>query len=215
MKGANLSVGDLHFSQGDGEMSFCGAIEMVSKPSATLASCPSTFTHRPVLSPSAAALSRVAQRSSRSSSLSSWYALFYRISFKDVYAWCKQPSPIDPMYSAKVGKGGCGCCHALTSSIFCSLSSRVSALTIVSLCRRLLLFICQLEIADGDGKQYSMDASVCLASVSPFAGTNSPFQQHRRVQTSRSECYSLSHEGACRCRLYTSRRTEKLTTDPR
>ncbi|PPQ85645.1 hypothetical protein CVT25_012767 [Psilocybe cyanescens] len=28
IKGANLSVGDLHFSQGDGEMSFCGAIEM-------------------------------------------------------------------------------------------------------------------------------------------------------------------------------------------
>lgn len=28
--GANLSVGDLHFSQGDGELSFCGAIEMVS-----------------------------------------------------------------------------------------------------------------------------------------------------------------------------------------
>ncbi|THH13122.1 hypothetical protein EW146_g7063 [Bondarzewia mesenterica] len=28
VKGANLSVGDLHFSQGDGEMSFCGAIEM-------------------------------------------------------------------------------------------------------------------------------------------------------------------------------------------
>lgn len=27
--GANLSVGDLHFSQGDGELSFCGAIEMV------------------------------------------------------------------------------------------------------------------------------------------------------------------------------------------
>jgi len=26
--GGNLSVGDLHFSQGDGEMSFCGAIEM-------------------------------------------------------------------------------------------------------------------------------------------------------------------------------------------
>ncbi|KAG0145779.1 hypothetical protein CROQUDRAFT_671576 [Cronartium quercuum f. sp. fusiforme G11] len=26
--GANLSLGDLHFSQGDGEMSFCGAIEM-------------------------------------------------------------------------------------------------------------------------------------------------------------------------------------------
>lgn len=26
--GANLSVGDLHFSQGDGEISFCGAIEM-------------------------------------------------------------------------------------------------------------------------------------------------------------------------------------------
>ncbi|KAK4701788.1 formamidase, partial [Phenoliferia sp. Uapishka_3] len=26
--GANLSVGDLHFSQGDGELSFCGAIEM-------------------------------------------------------------------------------------------------------------------------------------------------------------------------------------------
>ncbi|TFK98168.1 Acetamidase/Formamidase [Pterulicium gracile] len=25
--GANLSVGDLHFSQGDGEVSFCGAIE--------------------------------------------------------------------------------------------------------------------------------------------------------------------------------------------
>ncbi|VDB88408.1 unnamed protein product [Peniophora sp. CBMAI 1063] len=28
VEGANLSVGDLHFSQGDGEMSFCGAIEM-------------------------------------------------------------------------------------------------------------------------------------------------------------------------------------------
>lgn len=28
MPGANLTVGDLHFSQGDGEMSFCGAIEM-------------------------------------------------------------------------------------------------------------------------------------------------------------------------------------------
>jgi formamidase len=26
--GANLSVGDIHFSQGDGEISFCGAIEM-------------------------------------------------------------------------------------------------------------------------------------------------------------------------------------------
>jgi formamidase len=28
VKGANLSVGDIHFSQGDGEISFCGAIEM-------------------------------------------------------------------------------------------------------------------------------------------------------------------------------------------
>ncbi|KAI0091273.1 Acetamidase Formamidase [Irpex rosettiformis] len=28
VQGANLSVGDLHFSQGDGEISFCGAIEM-------------------------------------------------------------------------------------------------------------------------------------------------------------------------------------------
>jgi formamidase len=28
VSGANLSVGDLHFSQGDGEISFCGAIEM-------------------------------------------------------------------------------------------------------------------------------------------------------------------------------------------
>ncbi|EJD49831.1 Acetamidase/Formamidase [Auricularia subglabra TFB-10046 SS5] len=28
VKGANLSVGDLHFSQGDVELSFCGAIEM-------------------------------------------------------------------------------------------------------------------------------------------------------------------------------------------
>ncbi|KAM0754189.1 Acetamidase/Formamidase [Meredithblackwellia eburnea MCA 4105] len=28
IEGANLSVGDLHFSQGDGELSFCGAIEM-------------------------------------------------------------------------------------------------------------------------------------------------------------------------------------------
>src|SRR5204862_8324092 len=26
--GASLSVGDLHFSQGDGEITFCGAIEM-------------------------------------------------------------------------------------------------------------------------------------------------------------------------------------------
>ena len=28
VKGANLSFGDLHFSQGDGEITFCGAIEM-------------------------------------------------------------------------------------------------------------------------------------------------------------------------------------------
>lgn len=28
VNGANLSVGDLHFSQGDGEITFCGAIEM-------------------------------------------------------------------------------------------------------------------------------------------------------------------------------------------
>jgi formamidase len=28
MDGANLSMGDLHFSQGDGEITFCGAIEM-------------------------------------------------------------------------------------------------------------------------------------------------------------------------------------------
>jgi len=28
VEGANLSVGDIHFSQGDGEVSFCGAIEM-------------------------------------------------------------------------------------------------------------------------------------------------------------------------------------------
>ena len=26
--GAKLSMGDLHFSQGDGEITFCGAIEM-------------------------------------------------------------------------------------------------------------------------------------------------------------------------------------------
>lgn len=28
VEGANISIGDLHFSQGDGELSFCGAIEM-------------------------------------------------------------------------------------------------------------------------------------------------------------------------------------------
>jgi len=28
VNGANLSIGDLHFSQGDGELTFCGAIEM-------------------------------------------------------------------------------------------------------------------------------------------------------------------------------------------
>lgn len=28
MEGANLSTGDMHFSQGDGEVAFCGAIEM-------------------------------------------------------------------------------------------------------------------------------------------------------------------------------------------
>ncbi len=28
VKGAGLSMGDLHFSQGDGEITFCGAIEM-------------------------------------------------------------------------------------------------------------------------------------------------------------------------------------------
>ena len=28
--GAKFSIGDLHFSQGDGELTFCGAIEMVS-----------------------------------------------------------------------------------------------------------------------------------------------------------------------------------------
>ena len=28
VEGAKLSMGDMHFSQGDGEVSFCGAIEM-------------------------------------------------------------------------------------------------------------------------------------------------------------------------------------------
>ena len=28
VEGGNLSMGDMHFSQGDGEVSFCGAIEM-------------------------------------------------------------------------------------------------------------------------------------------------------------------------------------------
>lgn len=28
VEGANFSTGDMHFSQGDGEVSFCGAIEM-------------------------------------------------------------------------------------------------------------------------------------------------------------------------------------------
>jgi len=28
VKGAGLSMGDIHFSQGDGEITFCGAIEM-------------------------------------------------------------------------------------------------------------------------------------------------------------------------------------------
>jgi formamidase len=28
VEGAMLSMGDMHFSQGDGEVSFCGAIEM-------------------------------------------------------------------------------------------------------------------------------------------------------------------------------------------
>ncbi len=28
VKGGNLSMGDLHFSQGDGEITFCGAVEM-------------------------------------------------------------------------------------------------------------------------------------------------------------------------------------------
>lgn len=28
VEGANLSMGDMHFSQGDGEVSFCGTIEM-------------------------------------------------------------------------------------------------------------------------------------------------------------------------------------------
>lgn len=28
VEGANLSTGDMHFSQGDGEVAFCGAIEM-------------------------------------------------------------------------------------------------------------------------------------------------------------------------------------------
>ncbi|KAI5858006.1 Acetamidase/Formamidase [Tricharina praecox] len=31
IKGAGFSVGDLHFSQGDGEISFCGAIEMAGR----------------------------------------------------------------------------------------------------------------------------------------------------------------------------------------
>jgi acetamidase/formamidase len=37
VENANLALGDLHFSQGDGELSFCGAIEMVrSKTNETL-----------------------------------------------------------------------------------------------------------------------------------------------------------------------------------
>lgn len=31
MDGANLSLGDLHFSQGDGEITFCGAIDYLTR----------------------------------------------------------------------------------------------------------------------------------------------------------------------------------------
>ncbi len=42
VEGANLSMGDMHFSQGDGEVSFCGAIEMSGF--LELRSAPSTWT---------------------------------------------------------------------------------------------------------------------------------------------------------------------------
>lgn len=37
--GAKLSMGDMHFSQGDGEVSFCGAIEMVCSCAGECCSC--------------------------------------------------------------------------------------------------------------------------------------------------------------------------------
>lgn len=65
--GAKFSVGDLHFSQGDGEISFCGAIEMVSPSSLARrftgrfeekADC--MFEHRLASSPSSSTSSRTA-----------------------------------------------------------------------------------------------------------------------------------------------------------
>jgi formamidase len=43
--GAKLSLGDIHFSQGDGEISFCGAIEMVWYSLPTLLSKNRSFSH--------------------------------------------------------------------------------------------------------------------------------------------------------------------------
>ncbi|KAF9450484.1 Acetamidase/Formamidase [Macrolepiota fuliginosa MF-IS2] len=91
ISGANLSVGDLHFSQGDVQMSFCGAIEMAGIITFTTSIIKGGIEKFGLKQP-----------------------IFL-------------PSPVDPMYSQKL--------------VFEGLSVDIN----------------------GDGKQYNMDAYVCVA----------------------------------------------------
>ncbi|CAK5264355.1 unnamed protein product, partial [Mycena citricolor] len=82
IKGANLSVGDLHFSQGDGELSFCGAIEMASG-SLTPRSAVELDFQAGIITFSTSIIKGGVEK----------FALKQPIFL---------PSPVDPMYSAKV-----------------------------------------------------------------------------------------------------------------
>lgn len=130
--GANLSVGDLHFSQGDGELSFCGAIEMVSAP--LCGHCEKQTL--PAVRRLIALLVQAGIISFKCSVIKDGIKKFA----------LKQPiflpSPVDPMYAQQIVFEG------ISVGKSDQISSIWNCLTIIA--------------ADihGDGKQYSMDATV-------------------------------------------------------
>ncbi|KAI0926444.1 hypothetical protein AcV5_008906 [Taiwanofungus camphoratus] len=104
VKGAKLSVGDLHFSQGDGEISFCGAIEMAG-----------------IITFSTSIIKGGMEK----------FAMKQPMFL---------PSPVDPLYSAKLTFEGISVDYRMIPSSPCNNMFTIAL--------------------DGDGKQYDMDATV-------------------------------------------------------
>ena len=145
MKGANLSVGDLHFSQGDGEMSFCGAIEMVR-------SFPIIF--------GVAHGSNVLGRYHHLQ-LQHHQGRRREVRTEATYIPCAYIGLIFSLRASIIDLDD-GAMDSRPQSIPCtprSWSLRVSALTCVCSLNEMLLLASSFNLyTDGDGKQYDMDA---------------------------------------------------------